>query len=200
MNVMTHGHNRKGIPSPTLQAYRNMINRCYNESTDRYKNYGARGITVCDEWRKGFEFFLRDMGVKPDGLTLERIDVNGNYNKMNCCWKGEFEQRRNTQSTIRVAYKGETMCLADAAKAAGLKYLTVYNRYQRRGNDPSIFQPVVPRGNGKQGHAHNSSTTQVNDIPALEFPKFSLTLPVVSEPATTLQPGCPVAAIAVSSP
>jgi hypothetical protein len=75
-----------------------MISRCYNKSHHAYNNYGGRGISVCDKWRK-FEGFYEDMGDKPKGLTLERIDNSLGYNKDNCKWASMTEQSRNRRST-----------------------------------------------------------------------------------------------------
>jgi hypothetical protein len=76
-----------------------MIARCSNPKRPDYKNYGGRGILVCDQW-KIFANFLADMGQKPEDLTLDRIDNNGNYEPNNCRWATLSEQRRN-QRTLR---------------------------------------------------------------------------------------------------
>ncbi len=73
-----------------------MFDRCYCKTDQRYMDYGGRGIKVSDQW-KDFRNFLLDMGVKPKGMSLERINVNGNYEPENCKWATAHEQRMNTR-------------------------------------------------------------------------------------------------------
>lgn len=94
-NQYKHGHARRGDKTPTYRCWRNMLARCYDPTCDRYENYGGRGIYVCDRWLH-FVNFLADMGEKPIGLTLERNNVNGNYEPANCRWATWAEQRLNT--------------------------------------------------------------------------------------------------------
>jgi hypothetical protein len=76
-------------------SYRGMLNRCYQESHIGYKNYGGRGITVCARWRHDFLAFLNDMGFRPEGCSLDRIDVDGNYEPSNCRWASRQQQAEN---------------------------------------------------------------------------------------------------------
>jgi len=80
--------------TPTHASWRDMKGRCLNKNRTRYKDYGGRGITVCNDWLN-FERFLKDMGVKPKGLTLERINNDGNYEPSNCKWATYKEQNNN---------------------------------------------------------------------------------------------------------
>lgn len=90
-----HGHASNGELSPTYRTWRSMMLRCDHPSQDSYQYYGERGITVCDRWRDSFESFLADMGERPDGKSIDRVDVNGNYEPGNCRWATASEQRRN---------------------------------------------------------------------------------------------------------
>ena len=92
-----HGHNQAGNPSKTYTAWANMLQRCTNEYKEDYKNYGGRGITVCEAW-KDFRNFFVDMGESPVGLTLERKDNNSGYNKDNCEWATRQKQAVNKRA------------------------------------------------------------------------------------------------------
>jgi len=90
-----HGHSpRNGKPSPTYTSWYAMKTRCLNSNNPRFKDYGGRGIRVCKRWMD-FTNFLADMGEKPEGLTPDRIDNDGDYEPCNCRWATPKEQRQN---------------------------------------------------------------------------------------------------------
>ncbi len=97
-----HGHARSGKQSPTYQSWMAMHLRCTNPNSNNWENYGGRGIKICERWQgeHGFENFLADMGERPDGLTIDRIEVNGNYEPGNCKWATRAEQRKNQRRTV----------------------------------------------------------------------------------------------------
>jgi hypothetical protein len=132
MPKRTHGHSPAHARSGTYNAWRNMRQRCRNPEHPQYPNYGARGITVCDRW-SSFETFLADMGERPQGLTLERINNDGNYAPDNCVWDTNGVQQRNKRTTHLLTFDGRTLCLKDWAREAGINYSTLRKRITRSG-------------------------------------------------------------------
>lgn len=108
-----------------------MRRRCHDPRRPDFKNYGARGITVCDEWRDSFEAFYRDMGPRPDGCTLDRLNNSGPYSKQNCVWAPRKLQERNKRTNRIVQVHGVRMTLAEAAERYGIDYYTLYTRLNR---------------------------------------------------------------------
>ena len=89
----------------TYHSWQSMIRRCVDPKHKGYKNYGGRGITVCDRWRNSFKYFLEDVGKRPDGHTLDRIDVDGDYEPSNCRWADGTTQALNKR--VRISGSGE---------------------------------------------------------------------------------------------
>lgn len=104
-NSFVHGMSK----TSTYKSWEAMIQRCSNASLKAYKNYGGRGIYVCKQWTK-FENFYADMGIKPKGCSIDRIDLNGNYEPLNCRWSTMKQQNRNRRNNRLIELNGETMC------------------------------------------------------------------------------------------
>lgn len=113
-------------------VWRNMKRRCLNPLDSAYPNYGGRGVSVCDRWMS-FENFLADMGERPPGLTIERIDNEQGYSPENCRWASMKEQLRNQRRNRRIEHLGVTMTMTDWAEAVGIKVDTLAKRLGRMG-------------------------------------------------------------------
>ena len=112
------------------QIYRHLINRCYREKDISYKNYGNKGIIVCDEWKNDFmSFYNWSManGYAND-LTIDRIDVNGNYEPSNCRWVNMAVQQNNRSNNRILEYKGQKKTITEWARYCGLSYRNLYYR------------------------------------------------------------------------
>ena len=112
-----------------------MKGRCYNKNHAKYKDYGRRGVAVCDEWRNDFMNFYNwsiQHGYN-DTLTIDRIDVNGNYEPNNCRWATTKQQNRNTTRNVYYTINGETHCLGEWCELQGLNYQTVHSRLHKLG-------------------------------------------------------------------
>lgn len=122
----THGAAR----TPPYRAWTAMLNRCRNPSNPAYAYYGGRGIKVCERWLD-YASFLEDMGPRPAGMTLERLDNERGYEPENCCWATRKEQTRNNRRNHYLTAGGERMLLTDWARRLGISAAALHKRIQR---------------------------------------------------------------------
>lgn len=138
-----HGQSRSAL----YHIWYGMIMRCTNPNDRAFKNYGGRGITVYPAWLSSFEAFARDMGPRPSPeYSIDRIDNDGNYEPENCRWATRRQQGRNRRGLIRVNYQGKTVCLKEAAEAAGIEYKLAHDRIFSLGwsVDDALSIPAKP--------------------------------------------------------
>lgn len=130
LRSLSHGHNQRGKRSTTYNVWSGMLSRCSNYLHPGYKNYGGRGITVCKRW-ESFENFLTDMGCRPAGMSIDRINNDGNYEPGNCRWATRREQNLNMRRTIIISAFGEKKPLSIWAEAKGMPFMMLYKRIKK---------------------------------------------------------------------
>lgn len=163
----------------TYSSWQAMRTRCRCKKHGHYKNYGGRGIKVCDRWQV-FDNFLADMGERPDGCSLDRIDPNKDYEPGNCRWATKKEQMRNMRATRRVTIEGKTYVAADLAEQIGMKVDALIKRTKRFKTYAEVMDPTRHYAKGlalgglangarkkamthcKNGHEHNEENTHVD--------------------------------------
>ncbi len=125
---ITHGMSGTNV----YRRWKHMLARCTNPKNKHYKNYGGRGIKVCERWRK-FENFLADMGYPPTWKhSLDRIDNNGNYEPSNCRWATRLEQQNNIRSNKMLEFKGKRMSLSAWSRELNINKATLAGRLNKR--------------------------------------------------------------------
>jgi hypothetical protein len=143
-----HGNTKHGkFGTPEYNSWSHMIQRCTNPKNKSYVHYGGRGVSVCEEWLE-FRNFLKDMGPKPGRFhSIDRIDVNGNYEPGNCRWATPEEQARNRRKTKRLD-SGEVV--ASAIENSGIKRETVKTRvYRGMTIEEALSTPVKEKSSGR---------------------------------------------------
>jgi hypothetical protein len=128
---LRHGHTRRSSgPGPEYRVWTSMIQRCTNPARRGYPSYGGRGIVVCERWRD-FPSFLADMGARPAGKTLDRINNDGNYEPGNCRWATQREQCANTRSNKNFTINGVTKNQSEWCREFGVPVGTFRSRMKR---------------------------------------------------------------------
>ena len=143
-----NAYTQKGISrkySNLYSCWNIMRHRCYDVNNEKYANYGARGITVCEEWRYSFEPFFNWAMANgyQKGLTIDRIDVNGNYEPSNCRWTTYIVQARNKTNNKMITYKGETKCLSQWCEELEIPYHTIRARIRLGWTPEKSFETPI---------------------------------------------------------
>jgi len=144
-----HGHTRGGNHTVTYRTWVHMRDRCFDVEDKSYKNYGGRGISVCQRWSK-FENFLEDMRPSPGkGFSLDRINNDGNYEPGNCRWATKKEQTLNKRNVTLITIGGVTDSVSSWAHKLRLEQVTI-SRWIRNGMSPEdAFEKAILRKNAK---------------------------------------------------
>jgi len=117
--------------TPVYMVWKQIKDRCFNPNNKRYKHYGGRGIAICERWMK-FENFFEDMGHKPKGLYIDRIDNNKGYYKQNCKWSTPREQANNRSNSRIIKHNGLSLTVAQWARELNIKEQTLRSRLRKQ--------------------------------------------------------------------
>ena len=123
----TNGIKHGGCHTEAYKSWEKMKARCENKAQYGYESYGGRGIVVCERWQS-FALFLEDMGERPSGMSIDRIDVNGNCEPENCKWSTVKEQGRNKRNNRNLVIHNESRCVVEWAEIAGIRDSTIRSR------------------------------------------------------------------------
>ena len=142
-------HTTHGLTEhPLYKVWRAMKERCYLPTNKRFEHYGGRGIKVCDEWKDDFVAFF-EWSIRngyEEGLSIDRINVDGNYEPNNCRWITMDEQSRNKTSNILLTYNGKTQCIAEWSREVGIKEATIRRRIKHGWSiEETLTTPVKVR-------------------------------------------------------
>jgi hypothetical protein len=137
---LSHGHSVGEKPTSEYRSWCSLLSRCHNPNTRKFSDYGGRGISVCERWKNSFQNFIDDMGLKPSPKhSIDRIDVNGNYEPSNCRWATNAEQSRNRRNNKWYEYNGIKYVITDWAtffniKEGTLREMLKYNSFEHAYN------------------------------------------------------------------
>jgi len=131
----THGLSNDDL----YRTWQGMMSRCYNQNNEKYKDYGGRGITVCERWHD-VRNFIEDIISKPENVTIDRKNVNGNYEPNNVQWASDKEQQNNKRNNVMVFFEGQKMTVTQAAEKSGIPRTTIFNRINSGKSDEELFK------------------------------------------------------------
>ena len=134
--------------SPEHRVWKAIKTRCLNKNNHKYPDYGGRGITVCSEWINNFSQFLKDMGKRPDlSYSIDRINVDGNYEPSNCKSSTGKEQQRNKRNTKYIETEWGNISLVEASEKSGINYMTLKSRIKYGYTGKDLFNKNSLRTN-----------------------------------------------------
>lgn len=149
---------------PIFRIWQGMVDRCHNPNNQSYKWYGGRGIKVCRRWRNSPKTFLNDMGERPKGLSLDRINNDGNYEPSNCRWATTKQQMRNYRRNKMITFNGETLALIDWAERLGMDHKTVGGRLRSGWSIDAALTKKPYRSKRTKTHCTNGHKFSKNNI------------------------------------
>lgn len=128
--------------NPAYSVWQDIKRRCYNRNYKQYKDWGGRGIIVCDRWINSYSNFLKDMGERPSPEhSIERINTNGNYEPGNCRWATKFEQNNNRRDTVKITIDNLTDTFSGWATRTGLSRSLIVTRYYKGVLGSDLIKP-----------------------------------------------------------
>ena len=132
---------REGKANRLYKLWSAIKDRCFNPDSKHFHRYGGRGITMHPAWAEDYAVFASDIGERPKGMTLDRINNDGNYEPNNVRWATRGEQANNRVTNIYITHEGITMSLADWARHKGWKYGLIASRWKKGKRGEDLFAP-----------------------------------------------------------
>ncbi len=127
--------------TPEYRTWKSIKQRCLNPKNPGWKNYGGRGIKMCQRWLDSFSDFLKDLGTRPVGYSLERKDNNGDYCPANCVWANRTQQNRNARSNHAVSINGVTKLISEWSEETGVHRTTIFSRLKKGDMGLRLLRP-----------------------------------------------------------
>lgn len=153
-----------GRHSALYPTWCNIKARCHNPNHPRYRHYGGRGIFMCEEWKASFDTFRRDMGERPPGMSVDRIDNNAGYSPENCRWATQKVQCRNKRDNRILTAHGISAPMAEWAERSGISTGTIWMRLESGWSEhDAVSIPLVKRraGNHPSTKYHGQDTGEI---------------------------------------
>ncbi|MCK5787946.1 MAG: hypothetical protein KAH32_03035 [Chlamydiia bacterium] len=144
---LLHGHTKSKVLTGSYKSWLAMRRRCTDPKSKDYKYYSEKGVTVCTSWLKSYQAFYKDMGDRPDGLTLDRVDNDKGYSKSNCRWATRLQQVNNSSIIRLLSFKGESKSVTEWSRALGIPRARISTRLNQL--NWSVERSLTTTKNGK---------------------------------------------------